>query len=115
MQAGSRSAESAVEDQVDWRLNVCTNPYAEVRELTRPGSRRPLCPPPARTTHGAEMVVFRSNSNAVQLVINGQRPSSADDGGPYFLLRYEGTIVHVQVAVWRSGNALVLISEVNLR
>jgi len=92
LEAGSQSAGSAAEDRVDWRLNFCTNPYAEVRELARPGSRSRLCPPPPRTTHAAETVVFRSNSNAVQLIINGQRPSGSArvDGGPYFLIRYDG-------------------------
>jgi len=94
LEAGSESGGSAAADRVDWRLDVCTNPYAEVRDRTLPGGRRPLCPPPPRAVDDAgETLVFRSNSNTVQLVINRQRPTTTDrvDGGPYFLIRYDGT------------------------
>ena len=84
------SSSSSADDRVDWRLNVCASPYAEVREPSRLASRRPLCPPPPRTTHAAETLVYRSRSNAVQLTIAGRAPTRADDG-PYFLIRYDGT------------------------
>ena len=116
LEAGSQSAGNAADDRVDWRLDVCTNPYAEVREHTVSGARRPLCPPPPRTTHYAgETVVFRSNSNAVQLVINRQRRTSTDrvDGGPYFLIRYDGMYCVVALGNSAPSPSVSGLAEVN--
>jgi len=97
LKADSQSDGDAAEDRVDWRLNDCTNPYAEVRERALSGGgRRSLCPPPPRTTQvPGETVVFRSNSNVIQLIISRQRPTTTgrvQDAGPYFLIRYDGTV-----------------------
>jgi len=51
--------------------------------------------------HADETVVFRSSSNAVQLIITGLPSSNSDvddvGGGPYFLIRYDGTRCHAAV------------------